>query len=91
MVGETIDKHVDKYFETGKAAEALDKRLLRNDGFLVPTALFVYARKKDAFAAMMRLRTQNHAHGNAGHQKCSRGSREQPCARSTGSYEFQKT
>lgn len=31
VLGETIEKHMDKYFEAGKAAEAQGNRMLHND------------------------------------------------------------
>lgn len=31
VLAETIDRHVDKQFEAGKATEDLQKRMLRND------------------------------------------------------------
>lgn len=34
LLGKTIDKHVKKYFERGKAGKAPAKTLLRNHGFL---------------------------------------------------------
>lgn len=41
MLGETIKKHVDKYFEACKAANALGKRLLCSDVVLAVIASFV--------------------------------------------------
>lgn len=38
VLGKNIKKHVDQYFEAGKAVEPLGKRLLHNDGFLAPIA-----------------------------------------------------
>lgn len=44
MLGQTIDKHTDDYFEAIEAKEALVKRLLCKDKFLAPRALFVQAK-----------------------------------------------
>lgn len=41
VYSKTNDKHVDKYFEDGKAAEELSKRLLRKDKSLAVIASLV--------------------------------------------------
>lgn len=44
VIVETTDTHVDQYFETDKAVEALGKKLLHNDEFLAPITSFVKRR-----------------------------------------------
>lgn len=41
VIGEKTNKHLDKHLEAGKAAEALDKRLLCRDEFLADIEWFV--------------------------------------------------
>lgn len=55
VLGETIKGLVDQYFEAGKAAEALDKRLLCNDAFLATIASFVQTQLMDAITDHQRF------------------------------------
>lgn len=51
----TNNKHVEQYFEAGKATKALGKWLLRNDEFLAPISPFVQAQAIDAIADQRRV------------------------------------
>lgn len=45
VLKEGINKHVDKYFQSSKAAEALRKRKPRNNDLFAPIASFVGVKK----------------------------------------------
>lgn len=54
VLDETIDKHVDKFFEAGRTIEAFDKSLLRNDETLVLIASYVETKAMDKIADQAR-------------------------------------
>lgn len=50
LIGESMDKHVEKYFEAGRATKAPWSRTLRNDEFFTPMALYIQEKKMEAIA-----------------------------------------
>lgn len=55
MLGEKISKHAEKFFVSSKEAEAVGKRLLRNDKFLAPVASFVQTNTMEAINDQRRV------------------------------------
>lgn len=55
MFGETIDKRVDKYFETGKADGSIGKQLLLDHWFLALIASIVQPKTVDAITEQCRV------------------------------------
>lgn len=55
VVCETINKRVDQYFEASKAANALGKRLLRNDAFPASIASLVQTQTMDVITNQQRV------------------------------------
>lgn len=48
VLGETVEKHVDRYFQAVKATEQHGERLLRSKRFLAPIVSFVQTDSMDA-------------------------------------------
>lgn len=50
MTRERIDQQVDNYFRFGKMAEAIGMRVLYNDNFFTPMALYITAKTLDVIS-----------------------------------------
>lgn len=55
MLGETVDKHMDKHFKACKSAEALDNGLLCSEKFLGYTESFVQTKTMKAIADQCKV------------------------------------
>lgn len=56
VLGKTIRKKVDKYFNSTKAVKALGRKILHNDNFLSPIASYVQEGTIDPITANARLK-----------------------------------
>lgn len=55
VLGEIVEKHVDKQFEAGKASEAFAKMLLCNDEFPTQIASFAHEKIMDAISGQSQV------------------------------------